>query len=115
MSKYKVKYNVKYNPEGFDAEELRQEGWGGCENLVLLPVMGIPGGNTGLDVVAITFSDTNGDIPPTQLFPIWVTWTNILAEIMPEGGRKQFLKQCVDTVKKAINVTISESEKVNEN
>lgn len=55
--KYRITYTVIPHPEGISKSEVREQGLGGCDCLLIASILGQPGGPGGLDV---QFASLNG-------------------------------------------------------
>jgi len=102
VRKYKVTYDVKVVPEGVGRDELRAQGRGGCDNLVLISIVGTP---CAPEPISFALGSWSGDkrndelkgLDANQLFQVWEVMAAVLAEnpdLSP--GRREVVKLVLD-------------------
>ena len=66
------KYNIKYKIEKgtFTKEEIRKEDAGGCDNVILISVMGTPLNKEVMSIQPIPISGTEKELDADQIFEI---------------------------------------------
>lgn len=103
MTKYNITYDVKYHPEGVEAEDLMAADLGGCDNLIVHSIIGTPGADEQLSVLTVSMSNNDGELTPEQQFTVWVLWAEALRARLPaDSGRGLLCANVVNTVRSAV-------------
>lgn len=101
--KYRITYTVIPHPEGISKSEVREQGLGGCDCLLIASILGQPGGPGGLDVQFASLNGFRGhgvSLDPMQEFNIFSMFAHYLAEELPSGSRPQEIcKEAFEQVK----------------
>ena len=100
--KYRITYTAVPHPEGISKSEVREQGLGGCDCLLIASILGQPGGPGGLDV---EFGSLNGfkgwgeGLDPMQEFNIFSMFAHRLADDLPPGRPREICQDAFDQVK----------------
>lgn len=99
--RYTTTYAINLHPDGITRDEIGED-QGACDSLVVLSIIGTPGGPGPLSVATVSyFEGTAEDIPPDRLFNVWFMWTFALKDKLSPGNEKAFLEAITDALGEA--------------
>ena len=96
-------YPIIYSVEPRDPPVPRSEipdGWGATDQLVVTSIMK---GEGGTSTLFMSFDGNTGkELPPTELFKMWMLLASQLAETLPEGNRRELCRDVFEAIRTGI-------------
>ena len=84
--RYRITYRIDRHPEGVPKSEVDPKERGGTDCLVLLSILGRPGGPGPANYAQISMDGFTGDdLTPPQMYQAWAMWAHMLMEHFDEN------------------------------
>ncbi len=88
--RYQISYLLKHHPDGIGASELTSPDHGGMDCVMLISILGRPGGPGPLDCCFLSKDGfTGNELTCHQQYQIWAMWAHALKDMFPAGDPRR--------------------------
>jgi hypothetical protein len=101
---YPITYTLEHhNPP---LEELPGANYGACDNLLLISIMGRPGGPGGLSVAALSMNgETGEELTAQQVWQVWsILGIGLIDDLGPNDPRRIICQHVLELTRKMLGI-----------
>ncbi len=107
---YPITYRIDRHDPPMPKEEVKAQGLVGCDNLVLVSIIGTPGDNHPLSTATVTAAGTGPlqpdgswpELEPVQRWQVWVMMADGLAEQLGDDPRATICRFVIETTRSVV-------------